>query len=711
MQRLSVLIIAGLVALTSSAVDMKFFKKSAEKVWPIHSELFDPKAEIPDSLKAGHSAVILAKMNYIDADYEKVMENEYAYMSISRRFTIERKMVKLLDETGVNDFSQHEFGQSVKGKVSLSTVFDSKNAFGARIHKPDGSVVDVDLAEAFAVSDGKNENSKKAKKFKIDIPGLEVGDVLEFFEYQEAMLREMDLPPVKIMLLEPYPVLKAVVECHAAPELTVEYREHNEIPPLQLGSDENGKRLLSMTCGNLGVLRDRVCVNPMRQMPFYNIYTLNNNSLYRYYPKSARKGSVSAIRTPEVIYRDAFNYFYSANFKNDHFPLKINKYFKEFKKSHPEATREELLSAAWATTLYVNDTDKDENNSDYRLALTFSEFARKNKLADTIGIAMLNDRYDVATDEIANWKEPDFGVYADGKYFLPVGYRYQPCDELSGRYYGEMGAVFLGDRSKWEVHHPERYKVPTTPVHKNRCTVQCALKLNDDGNVDASYDLSFTGATKSRVSEFTNMPEWVTDIEKYLGLKKTSVNKNFDPVQRSKDLQDYARDYLGEHLYYGEVGDVDGFTIHDRGNIPGSGAFRMSFNTKMEDAISFAGDKMLVSLGRFAGNNYRVPDAERDRQVDIYFAHPSQDYYNISLQVPEGYEVDRASLEQLTVNINNVLGQFFAQGTVDDNGNVLLLIREKINLTYAPLGAWNDFLEIYDAGAAFNDAVLVFNKK
>ena len=141
-------LIAAAPLLTAEAVsDKKFFKKAAERVWSVRNELFDVSVEIPDSVKEGVSAVVLADYNFVDADYE-YQQNLYGAINRTKRCYWTRRMVKLFDSKAVEDFSEFEFGQRERLDAEFYTYGGSDKAFGARIHKPGGEVTDVDLSQA-----------------------------------------------------------------------------------------------------------------------------------------------------------------------------------------------------------------------------------------------------------------------------------------------------------------------------------------------------------------------------------------------------------------------------------------------------------------------------------------------------------------------------------------------------------------------------------
>ncbi|MDE6437287.1 MAG: hypothetical protein K2K69_07260, partial [Muribaculaceae bacterium] len=115
-------------------INQKFFRKAADKVWKTGAEYFDPKVEIPDSISADASAVIIADYNFVDVD-RNYFENNFRTTDQSKRTKFTRTMVKILDESALEKFSEFKFGskQKVMGMFNIQ-LSAADHAFGARVH-------------------------------------------------------------------------------------------------------------------------------------------------------------------------------------------------------------------------------------------------------------------------------------------------------------------------------------------------------------------------------------------------------------------------------------------------------------------------------------------------------------------------------------------------------------------------------------------------
>lgn len=705
-------IAVALIAVSATAADMKFFRKAAERVWKTHPEYFDANKAVPDSIAEGNSAVILMKYQSLNADYERI-SNLGGDKTFTRRKIFTRVMVKLLDANGVKEFSQHEFGESERAKAGHYTFMKADNAFGARVYKPDGTVTDVDLSEAFAVTEGKKDKEKNAIKRKIDIPGLEPGDVLDYFSYDEDEVQEFDPSPVRISLISDYPIMESIVECRFSPNLTIEYRAFNGAPDFEHSSDDK-YNYLHLHRYNLPVLTDKRFIMKAREVPFYTIYTVNNTSTLRFYPYTLRGGGINGNLPIGTVYRDIALTLAKSDYGQHHLPGDVRRIMKEYIKTHPEASREEILKTAWTAAVYTNTFDKKDRASDYWVAVMFADLARKQGWADSVGVGFLNSRYDVPTEKIINWRQPDFGIFADGKYYLERSALLHPAGELPAAYQGERGGAYIQDRENLlQFKMPTVFVSQTTPSHKSRMTVKCNMTVKDDNSLDTRYDLTFSGITKEITSDLVDRVKWASEIEDYLGIPagKRYKSDTYDAVEREKEIKETIRQLCSDYLYGGDEYDVDNFDITAHGVRPDAPDFKMTLSASMPETVSAVGNDLILSIGRFLGKQNPMTGTDRNRQTDIWLFGPIQSQYDFNITIPDGYEADPASLANLKTMVNNPLGMFYAEAVDNGNGTISLRTRIKINVSKAPIGAWEDFLKINDAETAFYDTVLLLKKK
>ncbi len=476
------LVLLGSQGYAFGATNFKFNKKAAERVWNTRNDIFDATMEIPDSLRQGASAVFIADYYNVTADREYYAMPK-STTNRTRRMRWNRRMVKLFDAKAIEDFSEHEFGNRVRLDANWFTFGGSDNAFGARIHKPDGTVKDVDIKESIAILEGKKGKEKDAVGRKIAIPGLEPGDVLEYFTYTEEWLEDLDLPDVQIIPFDDYPVAKLVVEGDFSPELTVEYRTYNGFHEPLVGSNEKGRNVLGLELADIGTLTDKQYICSSRQLPFLRLSTLNNTSALRYYPASLRRGGLYGNIASGTIYRDIKNALKQVSY-DDVLGRKVKKIVGDYRKLHPEVTDRDLVDIYWLAGEYVNATDEKCGFSDYGFAIMMSDLINKAKISDkeaTVGF--LNSRQSVPTKEIMSWRQPDFGMLLGDTLYMETGKGFCVPGELPALYQGEEGATFLGHRQAFSDNLPPTiFKMPGSKSHENKIDAASSVSLDIDDN-------------------------------------------------------------------------------------------------------------------------------------------------------------------------------------------------------------------------------------
>lgn len=703
-----IMALCGAVLAASALHNQKFYDKAAEKVWNTEPQLFDVNKEIPDSMAAGHSAVVLTALSYIDVDLE-ITNNLHGDKAVTKRTLFDRKMVKLFDDAAVERFSKHEFGARKTKKAMYYKYGAYDNAFGARIYKPDGRVVDVDLSKAFAVTEGKEDKAKNAVKMKIDIPGLEPGDILDYFDYTEEWVQEFDLAPLVLTVPGPDPRLDYHIRGRFSPRATVEYRGFNGAVMPARGTDEKGFNTFSADLHGIEILSDKKFIEPMRQLPFYVVYTLNNQSKYKFIPRSSRGGGLYANLQPGAVYADISNALISASDVESTLPGKVKKIVSRWRKSHPDATNDEIIDMAWIAAEYVNRTDKNEHHDDFWVAQDFCKIVKDfTAPGDTVHVGFINSRHDVPTTELSNWRQPDFGPLIGSKLYLCDHINFLP-GEYPGAYQGEQGGAYRPGKYDRGFRAPVVFSLPKSKAFQNRASVNIDLEL-DAADINAKARVSLSGAVKSLAGGLTSFAQWAAAAEDYLEVpEKNRYKVDADSVRAEEKFKEAYAEFKDIFMDMTDREPTD-IQINSHGAIPGAPLFETTFAISAPGVVTSTGDELLVPVGRFFKKGLAIKGTERTRQLDIYLNYPRQYQYDIALTLPDGYTADEAALKALGKVVQNRIGLFYAEALNGEDGRVHVMVRNYFNMPLMRVDAWEQLLELTDAATAFNEAILVLKK-
>lgn len=704
--------LCAILLTANAAINKKFFRKAQEKVWATELADFNPKTEIPDSLYSNESAVIIAAYTNIEADKEAEVSlsksNSLAHAvtnAISCRMTT-RIMVKLNDAKAVEEFSNFSFDTDHKTDF-IYTFRRSSEAFGGRIHKPDGSIIEVDCNEAFAVTEGKRD---KTIRYKIAIPGLEPGDVFEYFYYEEIWLDEFGLSPITIPYIRKYPMMVFVIDFKFDDALTVECRYHNGAPVLMGKVGGGNYRYAGIEAINIPKLADDNWMEDTRQVPFMRVSILNNTSRLVYSPPSARRGGLYA-NLPSAYYYTDVAHVLSISQEPTSITWKAGRYLNRFKDAHPEATPQQIVDAAWLATIYASLRDKDSQTL-RELAISFQELIRKQKLGINANIGIVNSRKTIPVSEILSWMEPTYmNMVGDSCYMFSDDFCFCP-GEYSGLYYGEEAVVYTGDRENYPKIQPTSTKLAASRASQNTIlsTLSLSLDPNDYTIAQIDHNMQFSGATKRFARGILDRGGWINEVEQYLCIpEKDRYDSKVDSTEIKSQLDKIFKTEV-ENMVGIEPREISHYEITSRGVVPCAPNVSYSMTCTVDGLVKRAGNNLLLSIGNLIGKQTIVKPEHRDRKHDIFREAPMQYRYEFSIDIPQGYSADIASVEALNNNTTNKCGMFYSQAVVESN-KVIVKIVERYNRFYEPLANWQEFLAIVDAASAFSSKSLVLKKQ
>ncbi len=691
---------------------LKFSKDIAPKVWETHAELFDAVKEVPDSLRSEASAVVLMALDYIEAKFDARPSMEYDKTYV-RKLVFTRRMVKMLDQKAVDGYSEQYFGQFSKVKVLGFKFGEIKNGFGARILKPDGRVLDVDVDKAFALATGKKADAKKAVVHKLSIPGLEVGDIFDYFICDEEWMQDLDVKPVAIAISDTYPTMEEHFIGNFSPQLTVEYGALNGAPWLTQGTDGSGNNTVEATFYNLPMLHDRLYVNMSRVLPFYLFHIQNNNSLIRDYFASKRLEGVSPVVSSVMVFKDIqhrLNAMDDPRIKiGDTFTPALKRLVADFRKANPDAGKDAVLDATWRAARYLQLSGKEPLDKT-ELARRTSRFVRNQKLADSVGVAITCSRYMPELSNITHFMQPYFGLYADGHLYFESGPVTLPS-ETDADFIGELAGVYLMDnQASFQMPVEKRNSIP--PSRNNRMTFDVRLETDSDYMISCRHEIVLSGSCKDELQSVITQLEWNMATEDYLAVPESrrADSGSYDEKEIKKKTEEKVSEFVYENICDEDVKVTD-VEVLSRGLKPSEPDMAIRCRTRVPDLVREAGgEELLVPVGIFAGARRRLDGVERERQTDISLSCPMQVSYNITVPVPEGYVPDTSSLEYLSSNHVNVAGGFYSDAVVNDKGEVVVRVRKRFNRHDIPVSLWSEFLELHDAAASFSGSMIIFVK-
>ncbi len=716
---LSAIILLVAMAVPSKVLakyDEKFFKKAAEKVWAMDLPQFDPKADLSDSIFQGASTVCIARYSLRTAQYDtninvgKYIHTGHAQTHITEGTRIYRVMLKLNDNKAVEDYTTFDIDVKNSDKIDGYTYASINTAFGARIYKPDGTVTDVDVREAFTVTEGKKD--KEAKR-KLAIPGLAPGDVLEYFYYEELFLDDVSMPQFQVYLLSSMPTKNFTFECELSPLFTLEYASYNGAPLLSMiGSYNKELTHVGFSINNLeAVDMDMPFFQKRRQLPYLSVAIQNNTSPAVYHPKSARVGGVN-LPTMAQIMTDAGHTLIDTSLPD--VPLNnALKIARRWRKNNPDASEREYIDAAWMSLLYVLQNE-DRTFSDRAVSVYFVDMLSKLKIKTPARHAMVTSRAQAPIQHLTTYKDASYATQVGDSIYMPVADRTFLPGQIPGLYAGEEYAVFKTDRKDAKfLTSPVISRLPSTRALSNtaRTTITASLDPDDLMLLDLSCDMTLKGAAKSALGSLIFPGDYYAAVEKYLGIPADKGYKSKADPEKVAELKKtitevFAKAYLDTK--FRSVGEMDFTSI---GCTPDSPNTEFGFTAVAEDLVSQAGNNLLVNLGKLIGAQRTLTESQRKREVEAILSFPNNERTQILFTVPEGYKVNEESLEALNVQVNNDAGNFVVRAAMkaDNPAVVEISVMSTLRHPVYPVEQWSQVVELLDVSSKFNGSSILLN--
>lgn len=708
-----------IVCASDQKPDMKFINEAAGIVWNSTSEHFNPKAELTDSVFEGNSATFIAVDNVIEAHRNEATPFG-PYKGLNRQYLGETTidyynhlMVRLNDSKAIEEFADQVFGAKEEIKIGSGfIVYSKKHAFGARIHKPDGRIINVDVSTALPETEGKKN---KVKSFRLSIPELEQGDVLEYFRFIRQYFLGDQKTGLDLRIFMQYPTAYYNFTGRFDKILTTEINTFNglDASALTIGRGEDCDTVNAQFI-NIERFDNPKYSNKYRQVPYMRIKVADNVSNVIGHSPSSRKPGLYFNLTPPVIMAEIADRYATREIPTTD-TGKAWGLVKNYKKLHPEASWEEIADACWLASRYIAmESKKSYDNWD--VVSLFKDVVDKANLKQPVRLAATASRNAVRVMEIAGYDQATpLVIIGDRTYLHDQNLVYRP-GELPGIYQGEIALTLDGPREK--VFELLKIRADTLTDSRFRdnsehLTINASIDPDNDTRINFAYTSMATGTRKSSGSAFLNSSDIIELTEEYLGVKEKKRSKRQFDLMAIDDNRRKALEAMPEIDFDLQDITVDSVAILNPGFLPENKSFEYRITGSAEGLITRAGNDILVNIGNLVGaSNYTKVDRDKPRDIDIYTSGPYNLRYTLSFKVPDGYTVDPASLEQLQKNSANLCGSYFAQSAYDEQNNTVNIITNfRNNRRIYPHTMWNEFLDIRDAAIEFADATLALTAR
>jgi len=734
--KLMLLLVLGLWFMPAQADDEKDYLKLAaemrEKVWNDDDPMFK-NYDCPQQYCDPNvcSAVILASRT--DAD---VMRKSSIRMVLwfpendkqLKRHELNRMLIKLNDAAALKKFSEFDYTTIKKERYNDK----HQQVLGVRIIKPDGRIVDVNTDDYMTTREGKKENEVS---HKLAVPGLEVGDILDLFTFSEMIVHDRNVPPFSFWFLDEYPVLNYKVRCVIDKKCTVQYRTLNGAPDFTISKDEDNNTVFEAQMSHLDQVAPRLWYNAIAQSPVTLLYV---------YDKSVTQKQLKSVRNRDVQANPSFS-----NIMLDDAEL-LKTDLKVIKKDFNWGRHKGLMKGELARAKKMADKDEAAKLLYTGLMYSYWGFARRDyspfhlmlMLGKMLEMCNVPYQYMIATDrdnepltELISSHNTQWLIKAGkGTILAPPDYPSMTAGQIPASLQGRTAAV-LGKQDSRPQGYDDVYTTTVSgkqngaksafqliELPKSTATDNCEAEVihaSIDGTLmNVERTTTCTGTAKANpASQLVVSKQYYDACDQYLERKKPYIQNvsksyrkaNLDVFEKdARELADKIKAEVSANHGQDPV-QVNGYEVLAVGVDPQHPEFAYKTDYSMNGWVKKAGSNLVVSVGKLIGSHMKVEGNDRQRNADINCNSPLLLTWDITMDVPNGYQVSEESLAKLQQHVSNGAGEFSSTAQVE-GGQLRLKVVKRYSRADYPASQWQEFLQVIDTADDFTNRQVVFKK-
>lgn len=641
----------------------------------------------------------------------------------------ERRRILLKDRFAVDLYSILYFRLSAEG-----------DAFAARVIKANGEVKEVDLSEAISVeninsvpnlftsyTDSKFSSSYHPDYFKLAVPDLEEGDIIEY-EYINYNPKAFGHNPTYIEFDPIYYLCNRYMPVvHQAIEVVSEDRRYHVSYKSLKGAPEftetkaSGKTVYRWEDNNRDKIKDTRYLNEYLEQPsvkFQMVYAGGSGDKLVWFKNSSdMQKDVAPEDLSEKIKAFWFNYSKLLDASN-YAPPAGNVYdveksiFKQLKKRGiTDQDEAEYVRKAYYT---IRGQTMYRYWSDYAFAKVFAGLLKEKDIPCDIVVTASGDKTNL--DKIAFAQELSWVVKYKKDYYCNPADHLNPGDvpaELCGNNAILFNPVNAGAKTQAEI-------IPQTDTLANKYTEQLAATLDlAKGSMAIVKTVEANGLIKQDIQDnvLALTPFMQNDYLNYdgsdmwEGLDSHAQEKaisNFDDQKKEwKEQKPLMMKAVAESEYGRRVETYTDFKLQQDGRSFKKKALKYQETFTIADMGAPAGDDIVVALSALIGSQPKVKKEERARTLPVNTGYPRELLWTISMPVPPGYTVK--GLIGLTRSVENECGSFKSVALLKDN-NIVISIKKTYRLQKFDASKWPLMVSVLDAGYKFSQSKIILKK-
>lgn len=683
------------------------------------------------------SAVILAKKIEVYSDFKKKIKKSEYYKSLASNTTryilTIREKLKIQDKNALDEYSELSFS-----KIRKQSNFFKRKSYsfvGIRLIKPNGTVVKINVDEEAVNTGGEDEKDK----YKLAIPGLEVGDIIDMYARVEQEMPSISpVEPLDIILGAVYPIMKFNFNTKVQNQFGIIYTVANGAPEIKK-SDDGEYVYLKIDAQNMKKVPDLPWVYERREMPVVKLAFLPGADAYSDESLTLKQGQILKELPKSWIDNFLVSRLVTLQWRN---PSERMNQFKAYLKKATNGNENRISEDSllyhvyyFARYSYVYDsisTDDVEagvarnmQNASYKF-LSFMlealhDYAIQYDLLYTVPRSNGTIYSALSMDEF----DPIIRAMTDKKqYFLSMPDMFSLMNTLPPAFEGQDAYVYKNVMYIDKAYRSSIEKLPVSKPDVNYvledmevsidaakpqqlkikrvCTERGSLTYTDQVMLTLFEDY----VDKER-SKFGG-PDFLEVLQVRAGKKGSELldeYKNAFSEARKKRLENAKKEI--ESTFDMKSITVDSFEVVKLGNQHYQREFVFAEKFSMDGILKKAGANYILDMNSLITDQIQIKSEQRQREYNIHMPYARTYEYKVNLNIPAGFTVQ--GLENLQKNVSNETGSFVSSARME-GGKLVIRATKVYNHPYEDVANWDKMLEFLDAAYNFSQEKVLLKK-
>lgn len=696
-------------------------KKRAEEVkalmWGNTDKDFQV-TQIPDKWKE-EQAVILAKSNVL---YYRKDPNRFTSNLNYDRYTHYR--IKLLSSKAIEEYAQFELEGTSKRENTKSFTYA-----GFKVIKQDGSEIEISMIQA--VKEMETLNGVQEETYKLAIPNLSVGDILDYYVVKEenislggAMYYAFD--PVIFQLHSEYPILKQKISFEVLRGCFINLKSLNRAPEFKLKSEEEDKSFYFLEDSNRESVKDARWLFPYRELPTIKFKAMFAARLLanRFPYFIGKPGIIKSNVEPEEI-GDLISYLrkYALSGYGSssilHIRVTISKNLRGVKNT--DVLAREAYYALRNYYFAEGVEGQVLNNNPPTLSVNqammlLSYYYKYKEIPHEFIIGVPREISSISDLIFENEMTLMLKVNTPTPFYIGRFDANSTIDEIDTDLQGEVVLSGKGtvSPSDWNL---KELAIPVLDAHLNRVTAKYEVDFSDLNEGLAKVIATKISIGSSRIYYQQLLTDYYSYIEEEKTKYKMYVNKSYEKeiynrrsefmVARPEKFKTRLKESMKDEFDL-PIEDISEPNVVQLGRWHDKPEFIFDFNFTMKGLTKRAGPNYLVSVGKLIESQVNIAEEEKDRKYNAYLPAARTFDYEVKIKIPMGFKV--TGIEKLNTKVENQYGLFSSNATIEDNQ--LVIKASKIYKTnFVKKEDWKQLVDFVQAAYEFTNLQVVFEKQ